>query len=236
MLATKDKIFIGIVGTGLAILIVVFIRFCNNPEEPLYVPDRERPHIDTIYNNDSMKVYQQALRVISDAHARQLKQYADSIFNLNKRYNGKIARLTEIVQRIRVDSVKIHFDSAAQNAAFDSLHGDMELIRERTIPVPAPFAYADSTFEISGIVQKDGVKINSVELPNTLYQREIEQRYGFLKLKRRTVVQSFNTNPHVEVVGGVTTKIEHKTSAWNRWIKPVLFTAAGAFIGAKATQ
>jgi hypothetical protein len=181
-------------------------------------------------------VYQQALRIISDAHVRQLKQYADSIFNLKKEYNGKIARLTEITQRIRVDSVSIPFDTAAQRAAYEEMKGNMELIKERTIPVPAPFAYEDSTFEISGIVQKDGVKINSVELPNTLYQREIEQRYGFLKLKRRTVVQSFNTNPHVEVIGGVTTTVEHKTSAWNRWIKPVLFTAAGVFIGAKAAQ
>jgi hypothetical protein len=181
-----------------------------------------QPRIDTIYNKDSIRVYQQQIVEIKAANARELRRYSDSIFNLRKKYNGVVRQLSQVKQAVVVSGIKIPLkeDTAA---------------RDSTTPMSVSrkiFEFDSASLKIRGVVWRDTIEIKSIELENTLSQRIITRRSGFLGLRRTVVVQAMNSSPYFYNTNMQTTTVKPTPTAWNRWIKPALALGAG-FILAK---
>lgn len=170
--------------------------------------------------------------VLFTSSQKQIKALTDTVFNLKDR-EGRMIRAvldySKIIQEANFRNKSAGFqDKPTVNAKGDTVYlsqpADPDLIR-----VPRPFRYSDSTIDLAGRVRKNDVLIDSLKIPNILSIRTAEVKTGIFK--RSTVVQAVNSNPAFINSQIASVKVTHKPSAWNRWIKPVLFAGAGLYIG-----
>lgn len=172
--------------------------------------------------------------VLFTGNQRDLRALTDTIFNLKDREERLIRSVlsySKIVQEASFKNKAATFDDRPTvnekgDTVFMPQPTDPDLIR-----VPRSFGYSDSTIFLSGKVRKADVLIDSVKIPNVLSIRTAEVKSGIFK--RSTVVQAINSNPAFKNTGIATVEVKHKPTAWNRWVKPVLFAAAGVFIGSQ---
>lgn len=182
--------------------------------------------VDTIINKQGKPVLESA--VIETATDKDLKELSSKYFQLQKQDEKRIktiTELTELLQQTTIDSVLVPYTDTVKIKDSDAL------------VVPTTFRDSTKNYKINGTVLLTGVRINSLTIPDSLFVQLVEQRpKGFLNnifQKNRTMVQVLHSNPLVSTKDVKTIQVKLKPSAWNRWIKPVVFATLGIFLGGK---
>lgn len=98
------------------------------------------------------------------------------------------------------------------------------IIRKDSIAVPQRIYLSEKWFTIDGYVKKDGVKIDSLTMPNKTIVTIGSQKSGFLGLGREKVVMVKNENPYVNVTGLNNIVIKNKKKFWQ---SPIFYTIIG---------
>ena len=168
--------------------------------------------IDTSRNKNGILVAEQI--EAEYATSKQLEEKTKKIFDLqkiNRKPLKKIKYYGEIVQEVNLDSLFIAYTDTILEYVTDTNY----------VYVPRQVSTYTDNYEISGRVLKKGIQLDDITIPNTIVYRSIEKKQGLFK-QPTTVVQAINTNPYITIKGMNTATVAHKTSAWNKWIKPTL--------------
>lgn len=138
-----------------------------------------------------------------------LNKYADSIFQLKHTSNKTLTYTREVV-RTEIDTFTVRYTDSAISYTNDSAY------RRNSITVPRHFALDSALFVIEGIVKKDGVTINNIIIPDTIYGRFTQPKTSWFH-RPEIQYQTFHSNPLVHNKG-LTSTIYHPKK------KPVLKT------------
>ena len=103
------------------------------------------------------------------------------------------------------------------------------VIRRDSIAVPVRFGLNEKWFQIKGLVNKDGLKIDTLTIPNKTVISVGYKKSGFLNLGKQAVVSAKNDNPYLEVTSMNNVVVKQKK---NNLVKVFAF-ALGIFVGAK---
>jgi hypothetical protein len=164
----------------------------------------------------------------------ELKALTDSVFNLKDREARLVAKVTsytKIIQDARFkDKIAVFHDTIRDPNDTGRIVIIQQPADTNLIAVPRPFAYSDSTINFAGVVTRRGVKIDSLEVPNNLFFRTLEQKTGFLKLGRTTVVQALNSNPAIQNTGIASVSLKQRPNWWLRWGKPLVAALAAGVV------
>lgn len=181
----------------------------------------------TLTNRNGQLIKENTVLAASEG---ELKNLSAKVFDLTDKSEAlvkKVNYLTKVSQEAKVQNIFVPYDTAyAAKIAGDTKRSGRT--KQDSIAVPQIFSQQDSFKYIHGTLTKTGVNIDSLALYNELYQRGATQAYGFLNLRRRTVIQAINTSPYFNNSGIATYQVPHKANAWNRYIKPVLAASIGA--------
>jgi hypothetical protein len=74
-----------------------------------------------------------------------------------------------------------------------------EIIKTDSISVPVKFALNEDWFKIEGMVKKNGLKIDTLQIPSKFNVTFGKEKTGFLGLGRNAVVQIKADNPYLDV-------------------------------------
>ncbi|HRN49187.1 MAG TPA: hypothetical protein PKW69_14230 [Niabella sp.] len=222
---TKLGILLGI--TGLVALIVMKVRSCNDDMAATYWKGK----YDAVMSE--MIVYKdRADRQVVEQRAAQfddkvLKAASAKAFNLKKRDEKKVKRVTAFVQ---VEQQVVVKDTVPINSESNEVVVADGGRTDGWLAVPAEFSKRDSSYSIDLRVMKDYLVIDSMVIYNTISMRLAEKKEGFFT-PRVSVIQAVNSNRFVSISGIQSMTIRHKQTQWSKWIKPALFAAAGYAVG-----
>lgn len=198
----------------------------NNLKNDIYTRQYDDTSATRTYNLLNQIVTEQEIAKANSQ--KQIKQLSEEVFKLRASDEKRIKQveaLIRIVQTAGVDTLYIPYDSTSIE--------DTSLVRKDLVVVP-PRSFTDSTkdYQISGNVLLHGVQLDRIAFTDTLSFRIVDKTTGFLK-PRKTVVQAVHSNPYYITNSMQSITVEHKTNAWNKWIKPAIAFAAGVFISSK---
>lgn len=217
----KDNLLIICLAAGVILLLIMLLRTCNN--KPLattintdslisrthYLADENNR---LIAENDVQKV----------AIGKQLKAYTDTIFNLKKQNEKRVAEVqqyTKVIEDLKAKGIVAHYVHDTTKIIDTVMAQDTRDL----IEVPIAFEYKDSTlFFLHGKVTLDGVQIDTIGATNDINLRTVEKHEGFLGLKHSTVVQAVNSNPYFSLKGVASVTVPYRANWWQRWGKPTL--------------
>jgi hypothetical protein len=101
-------------------------------------------------------------------------------------------------------------------------------INDSTVKVGKPAALDSTHYKIGVTVQKLGVKLDSLSVPDSLYLRFAEKS-GFLK--RPTIeVQYFHTNPYIKSISSQSAYYKPKSKIWKFLLPVAIGVGAGVLI------
>lgn len=103
-----------------------------------------------------------------------------------------------------------------------------DVVRRDSIAVPSRFKLNEKWFNIDGYVQRDGLKIDSLTIPNKTIATIGYKKAGFLNLSKDPVVTFKNDNPYVNVVGMDNVVIKNKRPFWKN---PLFTIGIGVVLG-----
>lgn len=103
-----------------------------------------------------------------------------------------------------------------------------EVIRRDSIAVPTRFKLDEKWFNIDGYVQKSGLKIDSLTIPNKTTLTLGYNKTGFLNLGRQAVVTLKNDNPYLKVTGMDNIVVRNRKKFWQ---SPVFLFGLGVVGG-----
>jgi hypothetical protein len=103
-----------------------------------------------------------------------------------------------------------------------------DVIRKDSIAVPTRFQLEEKWFKVDGYVKKDGLKIDSLKIPNKTVVSIGYQKAGFLNLSKDPVVMVKNENPYVSVDGLDNVIIKNKRPFWKN---PLFTIGIGVALG-----
>lgn len=102
------------------------------------------------------------------------------------------------------------------------------VIRRDSIAVPTRFQLNEKWFNIDGYVRRDGLKIDSLSIPNKTTVTIGYEKSGFLNLSKNAVVKVKNENPYVNVSGLDNIVIKKKKKFWQN---PLFHIGVGVVAG-----
>lgn len=108
-----------------------------------------------------------------------------------------------------------------------------EVIRRDSIAVPQRFQLKEKWFNIDGYVKRDGLKIDTLSIPNKTTISVGYKKAGFLNLSKDAVVTVKNENPYVNVTGLDNVVIKKKKKLWQQ---PLFHIGVGVFLGYYITK
>jgi hypothetical protein len=160
----------------------------------------------------------------------QLEALTDSIFALRTREAKNIRTVADYARIIQEGKFRDKLGTWTDTLTVtDTNYVNVELDADTNyLRIPKAFSYEDSTIAFSGSVTRAGVHMDSVGISNTVHFRTVVNRSGFLNLGKSTTVQAINTNPGITTTGLTSLTVRHKSTAWQRWIKPTLAAALAA--------
>lgn len=207
------------------IAIILFMRDCSGKGDEI---TRLELNLDSLAKQ-VVQVQNERGQLVAEAEqqeiqtAAQLKELTDTIFQLKKRDANRVKTVQQYARIIQEFKAKEKFapfvpeeDSTPAAAQVPVLPVDSNLIR-----VPRPFLYADSTVSFAGTVTRAGVRLDSIEVLNTLHYRTLVKKTGFLRWGRTSTVQVLNSNPAITTTGLTTVTVPHRPGWWHRWGKPL---------------
>lgn len=153
---------------------------------------------DSIKNKDGQIIQlQEAIVFEGEKGKKALSRYADSVFNLRKKderkYKETVAYYENYIRTHLPDSIYVYLDTSSNYIGKDTLEYLANSIR-----VPLKFERKSFYFGIKGEVQKNTIRIDSLNLPDTIRGRFIEKKGGLFK-PNTIEYQVFNTNPYISI-------------------------------------
>lgn len=193
----------------------------------------EKQEVKVVKNSKNKEVSRQ--NVIISESRQQVKDVSEVYFESTKKEEKKIKEVAAVVkvdQKVEIlDKVIPYTDTSSFEftlAAYDSL----KALGARYIIPPKFFTYKDSVLTLDGVVQLHGVTIDSLSIVNELALRIYDRKRGWLKSPVKTV-EVINKNPVIKITGMNSLVLKEKISFWNKWLKPLVFAAAGFYLGKK---
>lgn len=190
--------------------------------------------VDSFKNRNGIVVTEQKVADVNNDAI--LKKLSTEIFDL-KRKNEKLMKQVNVLvstkQEVSIKDEVIPYDSIEYEPTIkaEDYFEDGLISKDSVIIPPLKFSNKTADYSIAGAVLKQGVKIDSLNLKNTISWRIGEKRVGLFK--KETTIQAINSNKYFTNAGMNSIVVKQKTTAWNKWIKPVLFLGAGVFITQK---
>lgn len=123
---------------------------------------------------------------------KSLKDYTDTIFNLKKKQERKIKEVIAYYNNksiVQVDSFLVFSSDTIKVPEIITV----EFINDSMITVPRTYTVDSTHFKFDATVNKKGLVINSLSLPDTTYGRFVELKNGKIQY------QVFNKNPYIKI-------------------------------------
>ena len=105
-----------------------------------------------------------------------------------------------------------------------------EVIRRDSIAVPTRFKLNEKWFNIDGYVRKEGLKIDSLTIPNKTTLTLGYNKKGFLNLGREAVVTLKNDNPYLIVTGMDNIVVKKKKKFWQNPLFQIGLGVVGGYM------
>jgi len=105
-----------------------------------------------------------------------------------------------------------------------------EVIRRDSVAVGTQFKIAEKWFMLDGYVQKSGIMIDTLNIPNKTVVSVGYKKAGFLNFGKQAVVSVKNENPYVNVTGLDNVVIKNKKKFWQ---SPLFGIGVGILVGLK---
>jgi len=116
----------------------------------------------------------------------------------------------------------------AKFKAGDTSRSIIDSLVANSVVTPMPFSKHEKWFNIDGIIKKDGLRIDSLKIPNEATVNIGWKKSGFLNLKTTPIVEVINTNPNISVKGMSNLIIKKNKSLFQ---KPTFWGAVGLIGG-----
>jgi hypothetical protein len=198
------NILIGVI----VIILILFLRIgCKNAEIASVETTNsllqiENQKFEKIINNQDDSIVKQRAIIIKDKE--QLKTFTDSIFKLKEKVKSVTAFYKEVI-KTNWDTVNIPYtDTQYIPNPFlqtgDTITKELYTYINNSVKVPNPFNIDSSLYSIKGEVTKQGVRIDSLNIPDTFNLRIVETK-GKLFKPSFIEFQSLHTNKLVQVTG-----------------------------------
>jgi hypothetical protein len=187
--------------------------------------DYEHSRVDSFINKQGLKVVES--KSAETFNADDVKKLSAEVFDLKKSNQRQIkevaalVRANQVVKIVGKDTIKYY------PVVMDNVDSMVPL--NSVVLPPRKFSTENKNYSIAGTVLLTGVKIDSIELNNTISFRIAEKKNG-LFYPRETVVQDINSNPYFNNTNIQSIVLKPKQSVWNKWIKPVVFAGAALLI------
>ena len=223
----KNIIYLSVIA-ALLIYCILATNSCNNNKTTKI----SNKGLNDFEHNKTTKISDKVVEVkAAETFSKDdLKQISADIFELKTSLENKIKQVDALVRVTQNIIVKDSTILKYYPVALDPIDS-MVSINAVVLP-PRKFNSENKNYSISGTVLLDGVKIDSIELNNTISFRLAEKKNGWFSPKE-TVVQAINSNKYFDNSEINSIVLRHKTNAWNSWIKPTLFAAGAVFITSK---
>lgn len=224
---------INIIVISIIVFLFFFLRIgCKNAEIATLETTNallqlENQKFEKIVNSQDDSIVKQRAIIIKDKE--QLKTFTDSIFNLKQKVKAVTAFYKETTKTVW-DTVYIPYDSTPtipQVQYGDTITKEIKNYIDSSIKVPNKFSKDSSLFSIKGEVTKQGVRIDSLNIPDTFNLRIVETK-GKLFKPSFVEFQSFHTNKLVQVTGvnSIMYKLPKKTF-WQVVLDKLIWVGVG---------
>lgn len=194
----------------------------------------DNQRLDSIKNENGKTIQLQDAIITSNQES--LSALTDSIFNLKSKHEKQIKQVIAYYKGVTVtniDSVLIPYVDSAQLAHKDSLiqgcREVMKVLLDSFIFVPRRVEAKTPQYRFAGTVLKEGFRIDSLQIPDTLQLRFVEKK-SFLK-RPSYQVQFFHSNPLI--TNTQANSIIYKPPKKPRVLEKALLIGAGIFLGSK---
>ena len=192
----------------LAVLILYFLRGCeyqkqkDNLVSQLSAYQLSEQKFTLKVKADSSTIAQQSQTILSQDEAIML-----GLLKLDGEIKDVVSQVSEF-SKFKKDSFKIPFipnnfaDTSgwyAKLKAGDTSRPIIDSLLANSVIVPKPFAYNEKYFTMGGNVNKKGLFIDSIHIPNETRVTIGNKRSGFLGLKVEPVVEVTNSNPYIQI-------------------------------------
>ena len=238
----------------IAVLLIAFLIFgvktCtynNKLQDSLAIALQEKAELQKFSNmrGDTI-VAQQAIISSDQDELLALSQEKFQLKRENARLVKKVLAFSSQTTETKIpDSVFVPYvDTTGHKKFQDSIARQcaevIQYINDSTIRVPVTAKDSTEHYNINLTVERTGVKINTVSIPDSVYFRIIEKKGGFFrkvngKLKfhvpKTIEFQTLHTNPLVHVTGQ--TSIYYTPHKKLNWLGKGLLLGAGVYIGTR---
>lgn len=103
-----------------------------------------------------------------------------------------------------------------------------EVIKTDSISVPVKFALNEKWFKIEGVVKKNGLKIDTLQMPSKFNVTFGKEKTGFLGLGRNAVVQIKADNPYLDISSINNIVVKKPKKFYN---SPIFYVGIGVLSG-----
>lgn len=198
----KSSNFYIVILLGISLAIGIFYfkdlqelkKYKNDNEVTILKYKMSLQKIDSIINKNGELVIKQKVVITDDKKA--INKISNELFNLKKKeekHLQTIALLTSQLE-VKIDSIFVPFLDTTQDLTGKDSSALIAYIQDSTIKVPKDIEYKDSTISLSQTILKQGVKINSIVIPDSLIQRLVINNNGLFK-KDTYEFQTKHTSP-----------------------------------------
>lgn len=202
----------------------------------------ENQELDSIKNILGQTVTLQEVIVVRSQE--ELRKLSDEKFQLQNKLNRKIQEVLYYQSQTTETAIKeilIPYEDTTKlrrfkdSADFYKYALDSMITVPRTVKIDSTSIEYKNGFRFSGIVLKQGFKLNTAAFLDSQYIRVVEKKrnfWQFISFKRRPVeVQVLHTSPYLNVTGQ--NSVIYQPRSGGRFIEKALLIGAGVFLGSK---
>ena len=228
---TKRNILIG----AAIVLLLCFLKIrCKNSELILLqtkysLSQIENQEYKKVANKQGDSIVKQ--RAIIVKNKEQLKTLTDSIFKLKKDVKAVTAFYKESTKTnwdtVYIPYIDVQYIPNPLLQTGDTITKELYTYINNSVKVPNSFYLDSLLFTVKGKVTKEGVRIDSLNIPDTFNLRIVETK-GKLFKPSFIEFQSFHTNPLVQVTGAnsIMYKLPKKTF-WQVVLDKLIWVGVG---------
>ncbi len=238
----KHISIIAIITSILAVLLLLntcrLNRKIDKQEGQITAEQLKNQTLDSVINTKNKVIYRQDAIIV--ANNESLSQMTDTIFNLKAKDAKNLETIAYYQGRniVTINGVNVpYLDSAYMKYFSDSVQlackDVIDYMRDSTVQVGMVAADSTPYYAIQQTVEKKGITINSLTIPDTLNLRFVQHKGGLFK-KSKIEVQYFHTNPLVKTTGSNSVFYQpKKKSFFQRVILPVAVGVGAGLLIAK---
>lgn len=225
------KLFVWLCAAALVYILIYLagsrLNLWNN------VPQKELTPIElALHKADSIAAVNgqlvQQVNMQRHISSEQLRMLSDSIFKLNK----KDAEHVKKIERLSVMQQSADLKQPITARFTDTVYRDTGACNNPNyVRVPRRYELHSDSISIGGTVAKQGITIDLLHVPDTLWERDVVRKTGFLKMGRKRSVQIYHSNSLFRTDSAAAYSVDKTATWWQRTGKPV----AGLIIGAVGT-